>query len=455
MAFKFSAINIVLRSMLIIANSLLLGWFVFFTQYLFTITALAVMLLIQIIFLTKLFNRTDRIINEFIQRLKYEKSEFKNPYLGNKNSSRKLQALLDEIKEHIKKTNFEKESTLFYLQTLFKHIDIGLVSIDNSYRIEMANQAFFDILGIRSVNHLDDIKNSHEEIHSVLTNIVEGNSMIVDLNRNSKTKKFLIKATSLRTGSQILKLISLQSISKEIDKAEAEAWKKLIRVMNHEVRNSIAPITSLSKAISSIYNKLSEAQVRKIEEIDTDIIADSLSGLKTIEKRSEHLLKFIESFKTIDTVSSPVKEIISLPDFLNHIKFVFEQEFKRDNINFYASILTADTKLNADAILLEQAMINILQNASEAFTKDIAKKYIQVEIFSDEKYVNIAISNNGIPIPDEVKQKILIPFFTTKAKGSGIGLSVVQQIMILHGGEIIIDSLQDKTTLTLVFPKNK
>lgn len=451
MDFKFSSLNIVIRVLLIIANSLAIEWFVLNKPYLFSITFLVGLLFVQILFLISYFNRTDRLVKDFIIRLKYEKSDFNVPIPYDSKSSKRLAVLLTEIKDFVKHVNIEKESSRYYLQTVFKHVDIGLISFDKTLKTEMVNNTFLKLFEIENLYHIKKLERTNEDLYKLIISMLAGESFVLETNLQNKQTKLLIKATELRFKDKTLMLISVQNISHEIEKIEVESWRKLMRVMNHEVRNSMAPIVSLSKALIKIFRSLDDDNTKRIDVIAPEIIEDTKSGLNTIGKRSEGLLKFIENFKTIDTIIKPVIKEIVLNDFILNILQIFKPVIDSNNIRFTYTIYPPDLILRADEMLLEQAFINIIKNAYEAFENSIENPFIKIEAIKTRKQIKIEISNNGIEIPEEVTENIFIPFFTTKEKGSGIGLSVVKQIMLQHKGEISISSKPELTMLTLIF----
>lgn len=218
-----------------------------------------------------------------------------------------------------------------------------------------------------------------------------------------------------------------------VTEAETEAWQKLIRVLTHEIMNSIAPIISLSETVTE------RAAVNGMNEKDYDIM---LQTMQTIHRRSKGLLDFVDNYRKLTRIPTPVLYTFSVSTFFKDL----QELLKASNVIFSYSVKPETLRMHADRILMEQILINLLKNAEEA-TRDITKPRIELNAFQRERMIILTISDNGTGIVPEALDKVFVPFFTTKTGGSGIGLSICRQIINRHGGTITVDSTQGEGTL--------
>jgi len=258
-----------------------------------------------------------------------------------------------------------------------------------------------------------------------------------------------IKAANFKIKNRNIKLISLQNIKTEIDQSEVDAWQKLIRVLTHEIMNSVSPIKLLSSSLIDMFEENNE--IKTIDEITNTTIQDSVFGLKTIRKRSSGLSNFVENYKSLTQISKANFSDFKICELFKQINTLLKSELEQKSIQFDLNCQPQDLIIHADEKLIEQVLINLIKNASEAL-KNSTNPIIKIEAEFINEFVQIKVSDNGPGISSELQDNIFIPFYTTKEKGSGIGLSLSRQIMNLHGGNISVKSEPDNgTAFTLIF----
>jgi nitrogen fixation/metabolism regulation signal transduction histidine kinase len=244
-------------------------------------------------------------------------------------------------------------------------------------------------------------------------------------------------------------LISLQNITSEIDRSEVDAWQKLIRVLTHEIMNSVSPIKLLSGSLIEMFEE--NNTIKPINELDNKTIEDSVLGLKTIRKRSDGLSNFVETYKNLTQIPKVKISEIKINQLFEHLNTLLKDDLNAKNIGFIINCNPSNLVLNADEKLVEQVLINLIKNASEAL-KNIEHPIINLNAETSNDLVHIIVSDNGPGISSDIAENIFIPFFTTKEKGSGIGLSLSRQIMHLHNGSISVKSEPNiETVFTLQF----
>ena len=247
------------------------------------------------------------------------------------------------------------------------------------------------------------------------------------------------EAQLTRSMNEALNAFRSRLYNSVVAEAETEAWQKLIRVLTHEIMNSIAPIISLSETVTE------RAESNGMNERDYGIM---LQAIQTIHRRSKGLLDFVENYRKLTRIPTPSMQIFAVSALFEDL----QKLVPADGINFIYSIKPFELRLYADRGMIEQVLLNLLKNAVEACAESSSPE-VRVEAFRRDGIPVITISDNGSGIVPEALDKVFVPFFTTKPGGSGIGLSVCRQIMNRHGGNITVTSEEEKgTVFTMLFP---
>lgn len=334
------------------------------------------------------------------------------------------------------------ESQFLYISTLVKQLQIGIVSFDEKDRIGLINEAMKKLLGIQSILNLKDIGLINEELFEAFINIKSGQSKLLKVTLQNNVRQLSLNASEFVLRGNYYKLISIQDIKGELEQTEMEAWQKLIRVLTHEIMNSISPITSLSNSL----HHLLKLQAESIPDV---VLYDQLlSGLEAIKTRSDGLMKFTQDYRGLTRIPLPkIREIEGKP-FFEEVKKLFEVTLDPE-INFTLVLPEKDFTLNVDPNLMSQVLINLLKNSKEAIeSHSYLKGSIELKVAYNH-LTRITITDNGIGMSAEVKEKMFIPFFTSKKEGSGVGLSVVRQVVQLHKGTIGAEVADGKTVFVV------
>jgi len=332
----------------------------------------------------------------------------------------------DAIMKFNKKIHGMEAEQSFY-DILLNRIDAGLIVVDENKRISWINKAALDILGKPQPHRLADLSATSPELPLLLDRLVPRETRTIKVQNGRKEYSLLVTAVILNIKGKEQKLISLKNIQTALDENESEAWKKLIRVLTHEMMNSIAPIISLSDTFSRPNAKHE----------DDDMI---YGAMQTIHRRSKGLVEFVNNYKKVTHIPSPNYTSFKAKELMNDITNLLTA----NGIKFSNLMIPANIIFDADRTQIEQVMINLIKNAWES-ASERREPDVSVEITTNEyQKPVITISDNGYGIPDELLDKIFIPFFTTKKDGSGIGLSICRQIINAHGGTITVHSEPDK-----------
>jgi nitrogen fixation/metabolism regulation signal transduction histidine kinase len=349
------------------------------------------------------------------------------------------------IQNEFKNIRIDKEIQFHFLKTMIEHIKIALFSFDENGNIQFINKTASLLLNVKENHNIIKIKNADTKLYKLIKNLKSEENELIKLKINDTLQHLSVHATEIKTYNNTIKLISFQNIKQELEYQELESWQKLIRVLTHEIMNSVTPISSLSNAINETLDE-TKGDKNQLSNISDDDFTDIISSLKTIETRSKGLLKFVSSYKQLTRIPKPDIKEINLVELLNHCGTLLNQKFNELNIDFRIQSESDVITCFADYDQIEQVIINLLINAIDA-VKSIRNPEIEIKVISkDQNKCQIIISDNGIGIDTETLEKIFIPFYTTKKEGSGIGLSLSRQILRLHKGSINVNSEKNKGT---------
>jgi signal transduction histidine kinase len=359
--------------------------------------------------------------------------------LSGKDSKYILKNAYETILNEFQKIRIDKEVQYHYLKTIVEHIQIALFSFNESGEIQFINKTASSLLNIKDHNNINQIKNQDLNLFNLIQRLNSGEKELIKVKLNEELLHLSVYVTELKIQNKLIKLISLQNIKQELEYQELESWQKLIRVLTHEIMNSVTPISALSNAINETFEE-TKGQKSELSKISDDDFEDIISSLKTIENRSKGLLKFVSSYKKLTRIPKPDFKKVNLIELLNHCQTLLKQKINKNGINFQLNFSSENISTYADYDQIEQVVINLIINALDAVKN---QKNPQVKINADQIEINkcrITIADNGIGISSEEIDKIFIPFYTTKKEGSGIGLSLSQQIMRLHKGNLQVKS---------------
>jgi two-component system nitrogen regulation sensor histidine kinase NtrY len=257
-----------------------------------------------------------------------------------------------------------------------------------------------------------------------------------------------VGAVYIKLNQKSIKTLTLTDIRKELDNQEVESWQKLIRVLTHEIMNSLSPVTSLSSSLTTILEK--NGKVKSLNDLTEDDISDTLTGIKTITKRGEGLMDFVKSYRSLIKIPKPNFEKVAVAELVNNIKSFLEPDCVKKGVKLKIDI-EDEFELLIDEKLIEQVLINLVKNASESLSEE-RDKTIRIKTYKNHEKLCISVTDKGCGIETEEQEKIFIPFYSTKEKGSGIGLSLSRQIMQMHNSKIeVLSEVGTGTMVILVF----
>ncbi|GAA3993845.1 sensor histidine kinase [Mucilaginibacter dorajii] len=379
-------------------------------------------------------------VNQFVESIHYR--DFSRHFDVRKapNELKPLRKGFNDINTTFKLISRERETQYHYLQKILELVDTGILSYEeDTGNISWINEAFKKLLSIPYLKTIQSLEKREADLYQELIKLKPGESNIITITRNQQLVKILITASLMRSDEKLYKLIAFQNVSEALDETESKAWSKLLNVMTHEIMNSVAPISSLADTLK---NRLQSPEIA--EAMDGSDLEDLELGIDTIKRRSDGLLKFTESYRSLNKITKLDRDKVLVRNLFENLNSLMRPTLEKKHIELEIILRDPALAIEADINLIEQVMINLLVNAIEAVKdREEPRITLSAEAQSGSKTL-VKITDNGMGMPHELLDKIFIPFFSTKKTGSGIGLSLCKQIMLLHKGNIQVQSTEGK-----------
>jgi two-component system nitrogen regulation sensor histidine kinase NtrY len=438
-------LNISFRVFLLVILSALLGYLIVLDKSL----RLSIICFLTIILLTanliSYLNKTNRKIRFFFDSVRNDDSSLTFPADSKNDGLGELYHSMNRVNQqiqHLKIANRQQEQ---YFQILLEHLATGIITYDIKGFILHANSSAKRLLSTDVLTHLQQIERIDQKLFQTILNIKPSERRLIAINTEQGEIQLSLKATSFKTNDNEMVILSIQDIKNELDEKEVESWMKLIRVLMHEIMNSITPITSLSESLYGIF--WTGEQPVLPEQVTDRNIATTIQGLNVIKEQGRGLMSFVESYRKLTRVPEPEKKSFKADDLMSRVKIIYYSIEKSERIELSVSLKHPDIEIYADQNLISQVLINLLKNAIEANENNPEAKIRIVAGLDNNHHPEICVSDNGPGISEENLDEIFVPFFTTRKNGSGIGLSISRQIMRVHGGNLKVKSQPNKETV--------
>ncbi len=437
MVFKRYQERILIRVLFLFLTLSVASYLLVTGQYPYLVIALIVVA-IQLVDFYNFHRKAQQEVEQFVESIHYR--DFSR-YFDVKEAPLELQSLrqgFNEINSTFKLISREKETQYQYLQKILELVNTGILSYENkSGEIGWMNESFKNMLGVPYLKTIGSLERRDAALYQEILNLRPGDNKIISISKDSNTFKTLMAATAFQTDSRVYKLIAFQDVNEALDETEAKAWQKLLSVMTHEIMNSVAPISSLAE---TMLHRLQES-VRMLEG-QPGALEDLELGIGTIRRRSEGLLKFAETYRNLNKITTLNLTRVFARDLFENLHHLMQPTLDQKRIELDILLIDPDLSLEADINLIEQVLINLVVNAIEA-VKDKEEPLITLSAYAASNgRAIIRVSDNGLGMSPEVIENIFIPFFSTKKNGSGIGLSLCKQILLLHKGNIQVQSVE-------------
>ncbi len=449
MDYKRFSFQVIIRVLLILVTALVAGYLYYETEFYFTASFCFALALLQGYWLIKLVNKTNRQLTVFLDSIRYAEfnRSFKPAGLGEAFDG--LSSSFNQVLEEFHSIRKEKEEQFFFYQNVVQHIGISMMAYEADGKILMLNNAANKLFQIKKVKNIADIGQFSEKLVEILREIQNNQRKLIKVQINDDLLQLSVYAKQFKQEDKEITIVSVQNIESELEQNEMEAWQKLIRVLTHEIMNSITPITSLSTTVNLMVDDWQ--QRHEAGEDTSEDTADIKQALQTIHKRSEGLLQFVQTYRSLTKIPKPNFEILQISGFYANLQQFMHKELERAGIKLSLRIEPQNLEITADETMMEQVFINLMRNSIHALEKTENPEIKLIAGYGNYGNVMLQVMDNGQGILPDVLEKIFIPFFTTKQSGSGIGLSLSRQLIRAQGGNITATSKPGKTVFTVRF----
>lgn len=445
MDFKDINKTLVARVGFLTLTCLLLVHVLYTNEFMVTQIIIFVLLIMQVISLIKYMNNTNREVMQFLNSIQYDDLSYSHTIENPNTYIEQLYNEFNKVLDRLKEVRKEKEADFQYLKNIVQHVGIGLITFDNSGKIQIINTAARKLLRTAHVKNIKDFSSISDHLVDSFLRLKTGGHDLIKVEINGDIVQLAVYAIELTLRDEQYKLVSLQNIQNELEEKEMEAWQNLVRVLTHEIMNSVTPISSLA---GTVQEELSQQLNNGLDvnQITNEEVEELHLAIKTIEKRSAGLIKFVQDFRNLTHIPKPKINEVGVRDLLETMVMLHKKEAEEAGIQLSLNIDPQDMTIHADKSQIEQVVINLIKNALQAFDEQVDRKVEVRAYYNEKRRPVIMVKDNGNGIDEEALEKIFIPFFTTKKNGSGIGLSLSRQIMRHHQGMLGVKTKMDEGT---------
>lgn len=437
MVFRYFNTGLWLRLLIINILAVAAGFLFFAKGYVYTPAFLLGTQLIFAIELTYYLRNTQRKISRFFESASHQDFSFTFTKNVQNPDVKELHEALNNVAERYRAKKLIAEENIKFNETIIDQIPLGILIFDSQNQLTRYNNHARKILGDNTTTHVQKLLEKYNFLPDLPGYSSSPAPFITELAKEDTTVKIALHEQRFVHNKQHFKILTLQNFSETLDKNELQSWQNIIRVLTHEIMNSLTPVVSLSETALQLADKQGQEETVK-------------QSLEIVQRRSQGLLGFVHSYRKITNIKPLQKTVFKVSELLSSIAILKSGELKELDIKLTAETIPDDIELEADYELLEQVIINLINNAKDAVI-NIPNAYIKV--IAEYDYLNkvkISVNDNGDGISTDVLDKIFIPFFTTKKSGTGIGLSLSKQIAIMHGGSLYFENHSNGNTQVVV-----
>ena len=402
-------------------------------------------------------NRTNKKLAYFFSSVRNEDTSLFFPEGVGFANEKLLHQSLNELNNKLKEARISIELQEKFYKSIMEKIRTGIISFYKNGVVEYTNPEIKRMFALEHISHINKLRIIDPKLVDILEKIESGEQKRINVKVGHNLLSLAVHSQTIIMQNREVKIVTLQDIKSELDIHEMDSWQKLIRILNHEIMNSVAPITSLSSTLSGFYKTGEENS--SPDNITPRIISDTIRGLNIIENHGKGLIHFVESYRSFTQLPKPEFTRVNVEEFFERIVILVNGYFDSNGFKndikpvINKNVSPGDLTLMADDKLLAQVFLNVVKNSIEAFGEIREGDAIDLNASKDsDGRVTLTVQDNGPGMDQETLEKVFVPFFTTKESGSGIGLSLSRQIIRLHNGNITCDSALGRgTTISMLF----
>jgi two-component system nitrogen regulation sensor histidine kinase NtrY len=398
----------------------------------------------------RLVTRTNADLSRFLEAVRY--ADFGQRFDMRRQGAgfEELGGVFTDIIERFQLERSQQEHDLRHLRALTEHVPVPLLSLHADGRVQLHNNAARRLFSSAPVARVDDLATFGEEFSRQVLAVEPGERRLSVFRVDGLEQQLTISATEIVVAGTLEKLVSLQNIQSELDGVQLQAWQDLVRVLTHEIMNSITPVASLAKTASDLVDDAS-SKLSAQPEVQEEL-ADVKSAVDTVARRSDGLMHFVQSYRRLTRLPAPVPQTLSVADLFARVAQLIAHEWQEEAIELVVKVQPQSLELAADSEMLEQVLLNLLKNAQQALSGRDSPCVEMSAGLNRQGHVSMEVSDNGAGVPEDIAKRIFVPFFTTRREGSGVGLALTRQVMLAHGGSVVLGkSAAGGASFTLTF----
>jgi len=402
----------------------------------------------QVMQLVKAVEKSNEDISSFLGAISFDDLSFSFKTDSTDPAVQQLHAKLNEAVAKLRNSRKERDSEYQFFKNIVQHVGIGILTFKKDGSIQIINSAAKRLLKVTRADNIQDLREVDDALVESFLKLKTGGRELIRLKSGDEVFQLSIFAIELTLRGDEVKLISMSNIQTELEEKEMEAWQNLVRVLTHEIMNSVTPISSLAGVVEDELGR----RISHEQDIKKDELGDMHLSLQTISRRSEGLIRFVKEFRNLTHIPKPKLAEVAVKPLLEEMAMLHKKELADHGVAITVTVEPENLFILADKTMIEQVLINLIKNAIQAFDEQTDKKIELTARGTEKGRAILSVKDNGSGIDAEAQEKIFIPFFSTKKTGSGIGLSLSKQIMRQHEGRITVKSkLGEGTEFVLRF----